>query len=319
MPAATIGAMPEPLLVIAGPTASGKSRLGVEAAERLGGEIVSADAFAVYRGLDIGTDKPSPKLRRQVTHHLVDVAAPTEVYNAGRFAAEAQAAITAIRERDSVPIVVGGTHFWIRALLEGLFPAPPSDPAARQRLNAAWHTSPAALFDRLRQVDPSAADRIGPADRQRVVRALEIWEVSGRPISEHWREHAAARRYDPIVVAPDHARESLYVKIDMRVDHMFAVGLVAEVERLLASGVPSDAHALKAIGYRETLEYVAGRCSLDAAKEDTKRASRRFAKRQLSWLRNLREATLHWVPGTADGGTDRVVALWTQHIDTRGR
>ncbi len=311
--------MPEPLLVIAGPTASGKSRLGIETAARLGGEIVSADAFAVYRGLNIGTDKPSPEQRRAVTHHLVDVAEPTEVYSAGRFAAEAQAAIAAIRERGSVPIVVGGTHFWIRALLEGLFPAPPSDPAIRQQLNAAWHGSPRAMYDRLGRIDPAAAERIGPGDRQRVVRALEVWEVSGRPISEHWRQHAVSRRYSPIVVAPHHARESLYVKIDMRVDRMFAAGLVAEVEQLLASGVSCDAHALKAIGYRETLAYLAGRCSLDAAKEDTKRASRRFAKRQLSWLRNLREATLHWVPGTGDGGADRVVALWTLHIDTRGR
>lgn len=305
--------------MVAGPTASGKSRLGVEVAEQLGGEIVSADAFAVYRGLDIGTDKPPPALRRRVAHHLVDVAEPTEVYSAGRFAAEAHAAIAAIRARGGLPIVVGGTHFWIRALLEGLFPEPPRDPAVRRRLGVEWAADPAALHARLAAVDPAAAARIGAADRQRVLRALEVWELSGEPISSHWERHRASRHYAPLMVAPGHPRESLHAKIDARVDRMFDAGLVTEVEQLLAAGVPGEAHALRAIGYAQTLAYLAGRCSLETAKEDTKRASRRFAKRQLSWLRNLREATLHWVAAADDGGTGRVVALWTQHTDTRGR
>ncbi len=309
--------MAEPLLVVAGPTASGKTRLGVEVAELLGGEVVSADAFAVYRGLDIGTDKPSPELRRRVPHHMVDVADPTELFSAGRFAAEASEAIEDVRGRGRTPVVVGGTHFWIRALVVGLFPEPERDPAVRRRLEAEWRESPAAVAARLEAVDPEAAARIGPADRQRILRALEVFELSRMPLSEHWRWHQRDAPYRPLMAAPARSRQDLYARIDGRVDAMFAAGLVAEVERLLESGLARDAHALKAIGYREVARYLDGSWDLETAKEETKRASRRLAKRQLSWLRNLSESPVHRVPDAADGGASRVVELWAQH--TRGR
>lgn len=309
--------MAEPLLVVAGPTASGKTRLGVEVAELLGGEVVSADAFAVYRGLDIGTDKPSPELRRRVPHHMVDVAEPTELFSAGRFAAEASDAIEGIRGRGRTPVVVGGTHFWIRALVVGLFPEPERDPAVRRRLEAEWRESPAAVAARLETVDPEAAARIGPTDRQRILRALEVFELSRIPLTEHWRRQHRGGPYRPLMAAPARSRQDLYAKIDGRVDAMFTAGLVAEVQRLLESGLRRDAHALKAIGYREVVRYLDGSWDLGTAKEETKRASRRLAKRQLSWLRNLRESPVHWVPDAADGGAGRVVELWAQH--TRGR
>lgn len=308
--------MHEPLLVVAGPTASGKSRLGVEVAELLDGEVVSADAFAVYRGLDIGTDKPPPELRRRVPHHMVDVAEPTERFNGGRFAAEASAAIAAILARGRTPVVVGGTHFWIRALVVGLFPEPERDPAVRRRLEVEWRASPAAVVARLEAADPDAAARIGPTDRQRILRALEVFELSGTPLTEHWRRQHRGVPHRPLMTAPARSKQDLYARIDHRVEAMWTAGLVAEVERLLESGVPSDAHALKAIGYREVARYLDGSWDLETAKEETKRASRRLAKRQLSWLRNLRESPVHWVPDAADGGAGRVVELWAQH--TRG-
>jgi tRNA dimethylallyltransferase len=308
---------PIPLLVILGPTASGKSRLGLEVAEALDGEIVSADAFAVYRGLDIGTDKPSHDDQRRVPHHLLDVADPRRRFSAGEFARSAGAAIAAIDGRGRTPIVVGGTHFWIRALLVGLFDAPRRDPAVSARLAKAWRRDPQALFLRLESVDPESARRIGPRDRQRVLRALEVFELTGEPLTDHWKRQQTQTLYDPLLVVPEHRRADLYARINARVERLFATGLVEEVAGLLASGVPADAHALKAIGYREVVDMLDGRCDLGTAVENTKRASRQFAKRQLTWLRGMREGTLHWVPQGERGSAATVIKLWTDHTKER--
>jgi tRNA dimethylallyltransferase len=309
----------EPLLLVVGPTASGKSRLGLEIAEALGGEIVSADAFAVYRGLDIGTDKPSADARRRIRHHLVDVAEPTERFSAGAFVEAASAAIDDIRRRSAVPLVVGGTHFWIRALLLGLFPSPPRDHVLFNRLADAWDRDPASVFNRLAKVDPEAAAKIGRGDRQRILRALEVFEATGKSISSHWADHARSRRFDPLIVAPERPRDDLYAKIDARVDVMFASGLREEVRRILASGVPRDAHALKAIGYRQLIEYFDGGCDLESAIRNTKAASRKLAKRQLTWLRGLTEGTLRWIPPAEMGGTDAAIRLWSDTLRGRGQ
>jgi tRNA dimethylallyltransferase len=307
----------DPLLLIVGPTASGKSRLGLEVAESIGGEIVSADAFAIYRGLDIGTDKPSVDHRRRVRHHLIDIAEPTEVYSAGAFADAAQNAIDDIRKRGAVPVVVGGSHFWIRALLLGLCPTPPRDREVTDRLAAEWDRDADAVYRRLRSVDPVAAAKIGNRDRQRVIRALEVLETTSAPISDHWRRHPQSHRYRPIMAAPKRKRSDLYAKIEARVDVMFASGLREEVRRILASGVPGDAHALKAIGYRQVVDHLEGRCDLESAVRDTKIASRKLAKRQLTWLRGLTEGDLHWLPPAEAGGTDAAVRLWSDEL--RGR
>ena len=307
----------DPLLLIVGPTASGKSRLGLEVAEDLGGEIISADAFAVYRMLDIGTDKPDLEARHRVRHHLVDVADPRDRFSAGAFADAADAAIRDVTQRGRVPVVVGGTHFWIRALLLGLFPSPPHDPEVDARLATDWDRDPAATYRRLEAVDPDAAASIRSNDRQRVLRALEIFELTGRPISDHWKQHDQAAKYHPVMVSPQRPRAELYARIDQRVDVMFASGLEEEVRRILASGVPRDAHALRAIGYRQVVDYVEGLCDLESAIHDTKTASRRFAKRQLTWLRGLTEGPLRWVPPAEDGGVDAVTRLWSG--EGRGR
>jgi tRNA dimethylallyltransferase len=306
-----------PLLVIVGPTASGKSRLGLEVAERLDGEIVSADAFAVYRGLDIGTDKPTPEDRRRVRHHLVDIADPHQRFSAGEFADAASRAIADIVGRDRTAVVVGGTHFYIRALLEGLFPSPPRDPSEGKRLSQEWERDADSVFRRLREVDPEAARRIGPRDRQRILRALEIFELTGESLTSHWRRHRHRPRYRALMVAPRRSRADLYARIDARAERLFASGLVEEVRQILASGVPVDAHAFKAIGYRQVVEFLEGSCDLQSAIEDTKRTSRKFAKRQLTWLRGIPEETLRWVPPAEKGGVPATTDLWDQH--TRGR
>jgi len=307
-----------PLLVILGPTASGKSSLGLEVAETLGGEIISADAFAVYRGLDIGTDKPTLEERARIPHHLIDVAEPTERFSAGIFAAKADEAIDNIRARGNLPLVVGGTHFYIRALLLGLFPSPPHDPDVRAQLTEAWKRDPVSVVRRMQEVDPASAERIGPRDRQRVLRALEVFELTGEPLSSHWNRHDASSRYVSLLTAPRQPRADLYARIDARVELMFASGLVEEVEDILASGVPPDAHALKAIGYREVVGMLRGEIDREEAIDLTKRSSRQLAKRQLTWLRNLSEGTLHWVPAANEGGASEIVALWNRRFNLTG-
>ncbi len=306
-----------PLLVIAGPTASGKSRLALEVAEALDGEIVSADAFAIYRGMDIGTDKPSVEDRRRVPHHLIDIADPRETFSAGAFAGAARAAIAEIEGRGRTAIVAGGTHFWIRALTVGLFPAPPRDPEVGARLAALWEADPEAVFRRLGEVDPDAAGRIGARDRQRILRALEVFELTGEPLTSHWRRQRTNPPFNPLYVAPNLDRHELYDKISARAYLLFSTGLVKEVEGILASGVPHDAHALKAIGYREVVEMLRGQCDLETAIERTIQSSRNFAKRQLTWLRRLRDGTVHWVAPAGEGGASAVIGLWQQHTEGR--
>lgn len=310
--------MTRPLLVIAGPTGSGKSALGLAAAEALGGEIVSADAFAVYRGLDIGTDKPGPEARRRVPHHLVDILEPTARFSAGEFSRRADAAIAKIAAHGALPVVVGGTHFYLRALLFGLFDGPPRNADVRARLQHEWEGDPAAVRRRLQEIDPAAAERIAAPDRQRILRALEVYELTGEPLTAHWRRQWRQLRYRPVLAAPRRERGDLYARIEARVDMMFSQGLVAEVRGLLSAGVPPGAHAFKAIGYGEVVGYVHGRWDLDTAVARTKHASRLLAKRQLSWLRHLREGRLHWVSPVEAGGTEDLIHLWYRHLEEGG-
>ncbi len=298
------------ILVVTGPTASGKSRLALAVAERLDGEIVSADAFAVYRGMDIGTDTPPVEARRGIPHHLLDILDPDESYSAGDFADAAGGAISEILERQRLPIVVGGSLFYIEALLFGLFPSPPRDPELRKRLELDWDTDRKAVIRKLAERDPGISDRIDPADRQRILRALEVIELSGEPLSELWKHHERTPRYAALLVAPDRERTDLYARIDARVDEMFAGGLVSEVRAILDAGTPCDAHALKGIGYREVVAMLMNRISFEDAVEQTKKSTRNLAKRQLTWLRNRPAGPLNWVPPVERGGDEVLVSLW---------
>lgn len=304
-----------PLLVILGPTASGKSRLGLEVAKALDGEIISADAFAVYRGMDIGTDKPGLQARRQVPHHLIDILRPDQHYSAGDFAGRSSKLIEEIRQRGRTPIIVGGTHFYIQALVGGLFPSPPRDVALRQQLERAWEEKPAELFRRLEEVDPLSAARIGPGDRQRILRALEVFSISGKALSDHWKAEQKNTRYRPLYTAPLREREELYARIEERVDAMFSSGFLQEVEGLLESGIDPQSHAFKAIGYREIVEMIMGKGKLPEVISVVKRSSRRFAKRQLTWLRRHQGGALQWVAPRERGGLEEILQLWKTHAN----
>lgn len=295
------------LVVLVGPTASGKTALGVELAERIGGEVVSADAFAVYRGLDIGTAKPDRAVRARVPHHLIDIADPGARYSAGMFLCDADEAIAEIRARNRVPIIVGGTHFYVRALLYGLFEEPAKDQSLRDELEREWSRDPSSVRARLERLDPAAAARILTNDRQRILRALEVCILSGRPMTELWREQAnRGARYRTVMLGLDPPRKELHATIAMRAEKMFAAGLLDEVEGLLAGGLSPTVHALKAIGYRESCLVLAGALTAAQALERATAATRKLAKRQMTWLRA--ESQVQWLAGRRDVALAEVVA-----------
>ena len=282
------------MIVIGGPTAAGKSGVAMALAEALDGEIISADSAQVYRGMDIGTAKPTAEERSRVRHHLVDLVEPGEGYDAGRFVQDADQVIEGLRQRGKVPIVVGGTGMYLRALLHGLLPGLPSDAAVREALwSRAGVEGVAALHEALRHVDPETAARVHHNDGVRVVRALEVYQLTGVTMGEHQRQHnvkARPLRYEAtqVIVAPQ--RASLYERINARVDVMLAQGWVREVERLLARGVDSGCRAMQIMGYRRIVEGVEGRAADDWPETVRliKRDHRRYAKRQLTWFRAQR-------------------------------
>jgi tRNA dimethylallyltransferase len=283
------------LAAIVGPTASGKSALGIDLAIRFGGEIVSCDSTAVYRRFDIGTDKVPPPLQRGIFHHLVDVVEPTEEYSAARYAREAAAAIRAISARGRLPILVGGTGLYYRALTRGFFPGPSRDPALRERLvRVARARGPERLHRMLQRVDAASAARIASRDVKRVVRALEVHRLTGRPLSAHfaatvppipeYRVLAFALRIPPELTAERVAR---------RVDAQFEAGLLDEVRSILASGVPETAHPFTGLVYRQALEHLRGVRGEAETRELIVRENRRYARRQLIWFR--KEPNLQWI------------------------
>jgi tRNA dimethylallyltransferase len=279
--------------VILGPTAVGKTDVAIRLAERWGGEIISADSSAVYRGLDIGSAKPTPDEQRRVRFHLIDVADPSEVFTAARFRELALQAMTDIRARGKRVLIVGGTGLYLRVLLHGFSLAPPpADPEVRARWKAEVERVGApALHARLQQIDPLAAARIHPNDAVRITRAFEVYEMTGVPISQ-WQQRAAAE-LPAIKIGLTMPREHLYARIDRRVDTMIAQGMLREVQTLLQNGYNPEQPALKGLGYRHLIGYIQGRVSWDEAVRLWKRDTRRFAKRQMTWFR--REPGVHWV------------------------
>jgi len=281
-------------IVVLGPTATGKSDLALLVARRVGGRIIGADSIQLYRGLDAGSCKPPPAAREEIPHDLIDVADPSEPFSAGRYARLAQEAISAARASGRVPIVVGGTGLYLRALLHGIAPMPPRDEAVRRRLyERAREGSTPLLHAELASKDPRTAAKIGRNDLQRVVRALEVLEVSGIPMSRYLEESGFAPEHLPsLKVGLTMERGRLYRRIEERVERIFDTGLVEEVRGLLASGVPPGANALKALGYREVMAHLRGELDLPATVALVKRNTRRYARRQLIWFR--REEGVHW-------------------------
>jgi tRNA dimethylallyltransferase len=273
---------------ITGPTACGKTDLALELAERLPLEVVSMDSAMVYRGLDIGTAKPSQATRAAVPHHLIDILDPTEAYSAGRFARDAADAIAGIRARGRLPLLVGGTLLYLRALRDGLSALPRGDDATRADLDReAAARGWSALHERLRRLDPAAAARIAPSDRQRIQRALEVHALTGRPISELQRAGPTAPALEILTIAlvPED-RVALGARIEQRFDAMVAQGFVAEVERLRARGdLRADLPSMRAVGYRQLWAYLDGHYGWNDARTKAIVATRQYAKRQLTWLR----------------------------------
>ena len=307
--------MEKRVLVITGPTATGKSALGIECAKRLGGEIISADSMQVYRGMDIGTAKVPEDGRQGVPHHLIDVASPDEDWSAARWVDAAAERAEDIFSRGLVPIIVGGTNLYIDSLLSGRDFAAREDETVRARLNAEYDALGGEAFRaRLRAVDPARADILHPADRKRLVRAQEVWELTGETLTAHdARTKALPPRWDSLRIALNWAdRADLYARIDARVDEMIDDGLFDEVEMLLVRGLSPDCTAMQAIGYKEVAAYFGGRVTAGDAIDAIKQNSRRYAKRQLTWLR--RDAGVHWIvwDGTPDipAAADRVLSLW---------
>jgi tRNA dimethylallyltransferase len=287
--------------VVTGPTASGKTRLAIELARLLDGEIVSADSQQLYRGLDVGTAKPTAAERAAVPHHLLDAARPGEPMDAARFAALADAAIAEVAGRGRLPIVCGGTGLYIRALLHGIAPAPGRDPALRAELEAeAERTGRSALHARLAAVDPQAAARIGKGDLVRIVRALEIAR-GGVTQSRLFAQHAfRGDRYRHRILALDLPRGELHRRIDERVEAMFAGGILEEVARLAGPGGEALPGRLP-IGYAEAAAVLAGRLDRAEAVRRVQAAHRRYARRQLIWLR--REKGVEWVRPPIEAGS----------------
>mgnify|MGYP002794147914 FL=1 len=296
--------MPDKIVVVTGPTASGKTKLGVLLAKQLGGEVVSADSMQIYRGMDIGTAKPSAEEMDGVPHHMIDVAEPAESWSAAKFVDAAQAACQDILARGKLPIVVGGTGLYIDSLVQGRsFGAVDETGLTRQELEERYdEMGGKAMLRELAQLDPERAAKLHPADKKRIVRAYEVYLLTGRTITELDRE---SREKDPAfeaayIILGRKDREELYRRIDARVDEMVARGLFEEVAALLAGGLDSGSTAMQAIGYKEAAETLRGECSREEAVDKIKRETRRYAKRQLTWLRQ-REGALRidW-EGTPD-------------------
>ena len=288
------------VLAVLGPTASGKTALGLALAERYGGEIISCDSTAVYRGFDIGTDKLPVDARRGIPHHLVNIADPTEVYTAAQFALDAARAIREIHARDRLPILVGGTGLYYRALTRGLFPGPGADEALRGRLNrVADRRGVERLHRMLQRADPKSAVRVMPRDRKRIVRALEVYLTTGRPLTSHFSETASL--ISDCQVVPLVLRlpaELTAERVALRVDEQFARGIVREVQGLLARGVPPDARPFGGLVYRQVMEMLRGVRDEAATRALIVQENRRYARRQLIWFR--KEPNLIWFDGPGE-------------------
>jgi tRNA dimethylallyltransferase len=293
-------------VAVVGATATGKSELALELALALGGEVVNADAMQLYRGMDVGTAKLTPAERRGVPHHLLDVLAVTQVASVAAYQRDARAALADVAERGGVPVLAGGSGLYVRAVLERL-EIPPTDAAVRARLEGELAAvGPGALHQRLAAVDPVAAASILPTNGRRVVRALEVVELTGRPFSATLPEPGAAPAVPSLQLGLRLERPELDARIDARVDRMWAAGLVAETRALVGRGLREGRTASRALGYAQVLRCLAGEWDEAEARADTKAATRRFARRQETWFR--RDRGIVWLPADAPDLRERALS-----------
>lgn len=303
------------IICIAGPTASGKTDLAVWLAQQLDGEVVSCDSMQVYRRMNIGTAKPDLEERRGIVHHMMDVAEPDEPMSVGKFTDMAAPIVDDILARGKTAILAGGTGMYMDALIRGNDFAPTPATGCRERLQErARQEGIEVLLEELRAVDPESAERLHPSDERRIIRALEIYQETGKTITQHNLEtQLVPDRYSPVWLGLDFAdRADLYRRIDLRVDKMLEWGLLDEIRGLLAEGLSPGTTALQAIGYKEFLPVLAGEVPLEAAVEEVKRSSRRYAKRQLTWFR--RNSAINWLHRTPEQEFSQLCSLASSHI-----
>ncbi len=287
------------LAVISGPTASGKSRLAIEIAEALAGrgfgaEIISADSAQVYRCMDIGTDKLPEEEWHGIPHHMIDVVDPDEDFSAADFRERSGRIIARLDREGKAALLVGGTGFYLRALLQGLFPGPKKDAHLRDRLQReADQHGPGLLHERLKKIDLESANRIHPNDTKRLVRALEVYELTGRTMSEHFSEQSRECPYEVLSTGLDHEREELYKRINGRVDEMMERGFLDEVRSLRERGFGPGLKSQQTLGYRQLHEHLDGGMDLERAVYETKKKTRHYARRQLIWMRKEKETRWH--------------------------
>ena len=300
-----------PLVAIVGPTASGKSTLGVNLAERLGGEVVACDSTQLYRGFDIGTAKPSPSERRGIPHHLMDILSPKEEATAGGYRQLALSVLDGLRQRKRLPIFTAGTGLYLRALLEGLADVPQRSEELRERLRASIAEHPSGHLHRiLKRLDPEAARKIAPADEQKVIRAVEVCVLTRKPVSEVLRAgRTPLEAWHVLKVGLMPPREMLNERIRDRIDAMLEQGWMREVQALLDHGLSEDSKPFDFIGYRELRAVLRGETRLEGAREAIQQATRRYAKRQLTWFR--REQGVRWFSGFGDdAGVQAGILEW---------
>ncbi|MBI4402344.1 MAG: tRNA (adenosine(37)-N6)-dimethylallyltransferase MiaA [Nitrospirae bacterium] len=285
----------KPLVVVVGPTAVGKSQVAILLAKALGTDVLTADSRQVYRGMDIGTDKPSLVEREGVPHRLIDLVEPDQPFNVGEYRRHAVAEVERLHRSQKLPLVVGGTGLYVRALVRGLWAGPPADWGFRERLMQEAHLrGPEHLHRQLSRVDPESAGRLHPHDQVKIIRALEVHHLSGRPLSGAHREHAFAEApFAPLLIGLARDREALYRRIEARVESQLARGLVRETQGLLAQGYGRHLGSMKGLGYRQIAGYLAGDYPYEEAVRRLKRDTRHFAKRQLTWFR--KEPGITWL------------------------
>ena len=302
------------LIAILGPTATGKSALALALAERHGGEIINCDSTAVFRGFDIGTDKTAPLDRRGIPHHLIDIADPTEEYTAAQFARDAAAAIRDIHARGKLPLLVGGTGFYFRALTRGLFPGPGRDDVLRRRLESIATRRGVGFVHRLlARVDPDSSRRIQPRDLKRMVRALEVFLLTGRPLTSHFADTVSPiPDVDVLAIALRLPAAAISERVTRRVEDQFAHGLLDEIRTLLAGGIPETARPFGGLVYRQALEHLRGARDEAATRALIAQENRRYARRQLIWFR--KEPNLRWFDGPGESAA--TIAAVTRLVDT---
>lgn len=309
-----------PLILLAGPTAVGKSEIALALAEKLNGEIISVDSMQVYRGLDIGTAKPTLEERARIRHHLIDVVDLAESFDAAQFVKLARSALNEIRERGQVPILCGGTGLYFKAFLDGLGQAPPTDPGLRSQLEA---TPLSELLAELSRKDPTTFEKIDKKNARRVIRAIEVLRLTGKPYSEQRADWTTQTTQTEVTSKPAESRmfiglsrssADLQQRINVRVEKMFADGLVAETERLLQQGLAENQTALQALGYRQVVEHSRGIRSLPATIELVKIRTRQFAKRQMTWFKKYGPST--WINLSTQGAPDSIANELVQRLKT---